>query len=454
MERRESPLTELAGSIPREFQEDLERASDLIKDSEHVRLLCHYDGDGTSSAIILATALKRLGIRFHLSFVKALDGDSFRKMMEHDRDSLIIISDAGSDQLRFLDKTDNIVVLDHHFYTENHSAALNINARKYGIDGTRDACGATMAFMMALTLDWNNSDLFPFFISGLLADRQDLGGYTGLNRMLKEHFRFRYSEKHTLNLEGETIGSALVYSTDPFYNGITGNQERSNAMLRDIGIDPLKNPADLSENEKRLLGKRLARMLLSQGVGTEALRTMEADVLTFPGLQFNSRELSSIIDGNSRVDTNGVVMQFFLGDRTVMGEMLDNWKIFKTRLIDYCYRSLSQLYSLSNVNYFYSPESEMAGSIAGTLMLYLAPQDKPLVGFNVSADGTHVSSRGTRRMVAKGLNLSVVMKNASEEVGGSGGGHDIAAGAVIPKGKEKIFIEAVNRILKEKWGSF
>ena len=453
MERRESTVMDFNGLISDEFQADLKKASDLIHENEQVRLLCHYDGDGTSAAIILTNALKRLGIKFHLSFVKALDGPSFNALIDHES-SLIIISDAGSDQLRFLDRTDNIIVLDHHFYSDSGTKALNINVRKYGIDGTRDACGATMAFMMALELDGNNADLFPFLMSGILADRQDLGGLTGLNRSLKDLFVSRYRENHTLNLEGDSIINALVYSTDPFYKGITGNQENSSLLLKELNIDPAKKPADLSENEKRILGKRLAKALISQEVGIEALKTMEADVLNFPGMDFNSKELSSIIDGNTRLDSNGVVMQYFLGDKSVRAEMLDNWKIFKTRLIDYCYRSANQLYSLSHVNYFYAPESEMAGSIAGTLMLYLAPQNKPLVGFNVSTENTHVSSRGTRRMIQKGLNLSTVMKNASEEVGGSGGGHDIAAGAVIPKGKEKVFIEAVNRILKETWGGF
>ena len=52
-------------------------------------------------------------------------------------------------------------------------------------------------------------------------------------------------------------------------------------------------------------------------------------------------------------------------------------------------------------------------------------------------------------MVDNGLNLATVLRAACEQVGGSGGGHDVAAGGIIPKGKEKEFIELVNRILKE-----
>jgi RecJ-like exonuclease len=45
------------------------------------------------------------------------------------------------------------------------------------------------------------------------------------------------------------------------------------------------------------------------------------------------------------------------------------------------------------------------------------------------------------------------MKEACKKVGGSGGGHDIAAGGVIPRGTEKQFIEIVDKMVSEQIGS-
>jgi RecJ-like exonuclease len=42
------------------------------------------------------------------------------------------------------------------------------------------------------------------------------------------------------------------------------------------------------------------------------------------------------------------------------------------------------------------------------------------------------------------------MSIACKKAGGSGGGHDIAAGGVIPPGREKIFIEAASEIIKSQ----
>ncbi len=444
----------VAEILPEQFNADLVKAAGIIRKADDVRIIGHYDGDGTSAAIILATALERMGKRYHISFIKALDGESFRERMNEDTGILTIVVDAGSDQIRNVPEMEKVIVLDHHFYQETEVSGLNINARKYGVDGTREACGATMAFVMSLVLDESNRDLFPFFMSGVIADKQDIGEYRGLNKALYENYSGTSEKIHTLNLEGDTVLNALVYSTDPFINEITGNVEKTASFLKELEIEPDRAFLELTEDQKRTLGRKLSLRLIRQGIGTEALKYLESDLLKFSGMDFTSKELSAIIDGNSKVGSNATAVQYFLGDRSAHKELVENWKIFKTKLIDYAYRSNSQIFKLSNVNYFYAPESEMAGAICGILMLYLAPQDKPLVGFNVGTDDTKVSARATRRMVQKGLNLSTVLKNATQEVGGSGGGHDIAAGAVIPKGKEKVFIEAVNRIIKEAYGKF
>ncbi len=441
------------GILPEELSSDLSVAAERVREAPDIRIIAHYDGDGTSAAIILARVLEKLGKLYHISFIKSLDGESFTKRIVEE-DTFTIIVDAGSDQIKNLPDRDNVIILDHHFYSDSDAKAININARKYGYNGTTEACGATMAFLFAITVDSENRDLLPFMISGAIADKQDLGGFQGLNQTLIDHYSYLLKKERTINLEGGSIVEGIVYSTDPFFKDLTGNREKTTSFLQKIGIDPEKSPLELTEDEKRILSKKLALRLIAQGVGTDALTYLEADIMRFEGIEFTSKELASIIDGNSKIDSNATAVQYFLGDHSVRKELLDNWRIFKTKLIDYTYRSLGQIFHEDFVNYFYAPESEMAGAICGLLMLYLAPQNKPLVGFNVGQSDTKVSSRATRRMVRKTLNLAKVLENAAKEVGGSGGGHDIAAGAVIPKGKEKLFIETVNRIIGETYGIF
>ena len=64
-----------------------------------------------------------------------------------------------------------------------------------------------------------------------------------------------------------------------------------------------------------------------------------------------------------------------------------------------------------------------------------------------SNDELHVSCRGTQYLVGKGLNLGEAMKEASNQLGGIGGGHAIAAGATIKGEKEKKFSELVDLLI-------
>lgn len=61
--------------------------------------------------------------------------------------------------------------------------------------------------------------------------------------------------------------------------------------------------------------------------------------------------------------------------------------------------------------------------------------------------------RGTRELVDMGLDLSTAMRDAGSIVGGHGGGHPVASGATIPKGKETEFLKIVDGIVGEQFES-
>ena len=426
----------------------LHEATEKVKSEKYIRVLAHYDGDGVSSSIILLRVLERLGIKYHLSYIKNLDSEGFRSLYEEESDVLNIIVDAGSSQIPAIADHSNFIVLDHHLYNKSENSGININARDFGINGTRDACGATMAYIFALAADESNKDLFPFFMAGVMADKQDIGGLSGLNKAIYDEYN-SYKTHHTMNLEG-TISDAITYSIDPFFYGLTGHPEEVKKFLESSGIDPEKNVIDINTDENKILGNRLALKMLENNVGSDAIKYLEGDVLYFDDIGFSSKELNSIIDGNARIEMQSLPVQYFLGDNSVGNDMVANVKIFKTKLIDYIYRAKSDLKEEKYLRYFYAPESEMAGPIAGAIALYTVKPDKPVIGFNTGTEDIKISSRGSRYSVNRGLNLSEVMKAACAAAGGSGGGHDIAAGGVIPKGREKQFLETANDVIKSQ----
>ena len=77
--------------------------------------------------------------------------------------------------------------------------------------------------------------------------------------------------------------------------------------------------------------------------------------------------------------------------------------------------------------------------------------DLPLIGFaNKGDQEIKVSARATQELVERGLNLSLAMKKAAGTFDGVGGGHNIAAGATIPKGKEEEFLDVLEKEIKSQ----
>lgn len=90
------------------------------------------------------------------------------------------------------------------------------------------------------------------------------------------------------------------------------------------------------------------------------------------------------------------------------------------------------------------------GTVAGMYLKTIGGK-KPILAFaEGDGDNVKVSIRGTQELVERGMDLSQVMKDACLVVGGDGGGHSIAAGATIKKGKEMEFLRAVEDSLKRQ----
>ena len=99
-----------------------------------------------------------------------------------------------------------------------------------------------------------------------------------------------------------------------------------------------------------------------------------------------------------------------------------------------------------------SDNSSLGGVIAGIAMNYVLDEKKPLFSLTrkETDDEVHISCRGNQQLVKQGLDLGVAMKTVAGELGGFGGGHKIAAGATIAFGKEKEFLEQVDRLLVQQ----
>ncbi len=440
---------------PRGLVERARRAATLVDSVSRARLLCHYDPDGTTSAAILARALLRRGKRFHATMSHALSRATL-EALHGEQNELLIVSDMGSGQLDMIERLPGpTIVLDHHKPLRDSDAVVHVNPHLFDIDGAREMCGATTTWLLALAMDEANWDLAGIAMAGAIGDKQDVGGFVGVNAAL---FQEAVSRKilvleRQLALREMPLGQAVAASLTPYFRGLGGRPAEAEAFLRSAGVDPTRTPRELDEAARRTLGSALATRLLEQGTAPEALDSLVKDRYWSEPDRIHAEELEAYVNGCDRLGQEGLGMALCLGDRDALTRADALREQYTSRVLGYLAALETEgLYAKKHVQFFYCEEPTLAGSVAGIGMQFLFDQSKPVLALSVTDGLTKVSARGTRAQVAAGLDLAEALRSAADGVGGHGGGHNIASGATIPKGKEERFVVLVDEALGRRPG--
>ena len=427
----------LAELVPKELLDRVRKGVDLVSGVSRVRILGHYDPDGTTSAAILARAMVRAGKAFHASTSTVIDKDLAARLAGESNE-LVIMSDMGSGQL---DRVEGLpcpaIVLDHHAPLRDSEKVVHVNPALFGIDGTREACGSTTTWLFALALDDRNWDLAGVAMAGAIGDMQHLGGFAGLNAALFEEAVARnvLSRERGLALISGPVEEALTRCIIPYFVGISGRPEGARRLLGELTIDPQVPVGELVPDERRRLTSVLATIALKQGADAESVEALV-------------KEKYWAAAGCARLGFEGLGLALCLGDKEAFARAEGIRKEFDDRLLSYLHKlEVDGPFTKKHVQFFYTDEPSLAGSVAQIGMNYFLDPMKPTLGLSVMDKNTKISARATKRLVARGLDLAIALREAAAEFGGNGGGHNIASGATVPKGKEEKFLSLVDEIV-------
>ncbi|RLF30531.1 MAG: phosphoesterase, partial [Thermoplasmata archaeon] len=108
------------------------------------------------------------------------------------------------------------------------------------------------------------------------------------------------------------------------------------------------------------------------------------------------------------------------------------------------------IFELDAIQYFFAEDPSLGGIIGGIAINYCIRSDKPILSLTEMNDELHISARGNHLLIEKGIDLGLAMREGAKISNGIGGGHNIAAGATIPKKEKNRFLQKVNEIVKEQ----
>ncbi len=433
------------------------RAAELVCASDSVRVVSHYDADGLAAAGVVAESLRRMGKRFHLTIAHDLSGELVERL-DSEKNSLTIFCDMGSGQLKLIQKLGRIIICDHHKPEKMQQYLgdiIQINAHVFGIDGTYEASASTISFILTVAMSESNWDLCQVALAGAVGDRQGIFGLKGLNREIAEEGakRGHTAESTGLNISGaaeKKISCVISESDDPFFCGLSGDLKGtgnwlSGAKIKDVPF------AELPEAKRSALVSLLAMRLLEQGARPEVAERLVGKRYLLKSLGGNGTDCEHMADllnacGRSGKETLGAALCMnFPKYRKEAEALLDS---YRKKVMEWVLKMRGgAVREMKAIQHATVSDPPLAGTVMGLALNSFLNQEKPAIGISEQGDKAKISSRGTRYLIGKGLDLAYALKVASESVGGYGGGHPIAAGATIPKEKTDNFLKKLDEIV-------
>ncbi|MFC7214748.1 DHH family phosphoesterase [Saliphagus sp. GCM10025334] len=496
----------MAGPIPA-LEERATACAEHLLECDRVLLASHIDADGLTSAAVAASALERAGLPFETVFEKQLDAEAIEAIAETDYDT-VLFTDFGSGQLDVIADHEDAgdftpVIADHHQPAEAETT-YHLNPLLFGINGASELSGAGASYVLAralaeagerpgtagaaetageptatdggsATARADNRDLAALAVVGAVGDMQASSGELhGANaRIVAEGVEAGVLETATdLALYGKQtrpLPKLLEYASDVNIPGISNDGNGALRFLDGLDLELKRDGewrcwANLTSEEKQTVASALVKKAVTSGVPAHKIDDLVGTSYVLAaetvGTELrDASEFSTLLNATARYERADVGLGVCLGDRD---EALERAR----QLLREHRRNLSNGIDLvtregvtkaDHVQWFDAGDrirETIVGIVAGMAVGNAGiSRSMPILAFaNKNDEEVKVSARGTHSLVRKGLDLSVVMGEASRAVGGDGGGHDVAAGATVPAGKQEEFVERADEIVGEQLG--
>jgi len=403
----------------------------------------HYDCDGITSGSIVAGSLEKAGKPFRTQVVRKLDSAFLASIA---REPEIIFVDLGSGTREIEGLSGNVVVIDHH--QPKTTAHLQANPHLFGFDGGTDLSAAGCAYFVF-------REFVELGIVGAIGDVQ--APLRSLNALMLSAAVSQGAvavEKDILlfGRNSRPLRQFLLYADEPYLPGLTGQEDACNSLLQELGIEQKNGEkwrtySDLSFEEKRTLVSSLAELLALRSSPQAASRLVgdTYNLLSMPQgtLLRDASEFSTLLNAcgrNGRPELGVSVCLKRTGAYDEAQALLAEHRKNLRAGIEFASKNTIDLGKFLFLDARGIIPDSIIGVVAG--MLFAGTRQKPILALSLEEKGKiKLSTRGTRKLVEAGLNLSAILAECCAQVGGVGGGHNIAAGATIPEEKLEEFMK-------------
>lgn len=452
---------------------------DIIKDvsrkirdtSGMIRVLTHYDADGLASGGAISRLLYNLNKEFNIMTSETLSNTILEEFFSVNA-NLYIILDMGSsylDSIKDYVIKDNkdVIIIDHHKINPEINTSDDIGDRIYivnpeffGLDGGKVGCTSILSSLIGYYgCDEHDKYFLEIGVVGAVGDMQlpynliDINKYlvdlAVKNRILEIKREFIF-----FTLRDLPIHKAIVWNMVPYIPDFSGREDVGLNIVKKSGIKYRKKSGEfilvkeLTEDERSRLLESIFEYIASKFIGDLSINDFIRDEFYLnqendPHLR-TATDFSNILSSCGRMDREDIGILLGMGARgKILDESLAIYEARKKKLVKYLKKAEENMsiidgflcvVDLSNEDF----SSKFSGTISTILSRSLNYRKYIIVVLSRSDNLIKISSRAPSYLVDKGLDLSRIMWKLSRKLGGNGGGHNIAAGALIPSDSNQI----------------
>ncbi len=310
---------------------------------------------------------------------------------------------------------------------------------------------AAICYLFAKTLSPVNKDLASLAVMGMVGDSMEKNIGKSYDQILKDA---ETTIRKGLLLYPSTrpLDRVLEYSSGLYIPGVTGSFKGALELLRDAGITKgtqgFKSLYELTNEEMSNLITAVMLRQVSQEKVSELIGNIY--LIKFFNRLEDARELSALINACSRMDQHCVSLGFCLGNKTCRDEAEKIYIKYKQHLVD-ALRYVQEANKIQGKNYtIINAKDKIKDTIIGTVASIMShspvySEGTAIIALAYNEDKIKVSARIAGK---EGRNIRDVLNQIVVPLGGEVGGHPNAAGCVISKTHEDIFIENLKNLLE------
>jgi len=417
-----------------------------VTENKEILVISHFDSDGISSVAILTTALKRLDKRFSIKVIKSIEKEFIINLP---KDKVILFLDLASGSLDYIKEAglSDVFIIDHHEMVKEVPEGITmVNPQMHE---KQKISSAGLSYLFCKEINSENKDLAKISIIGMIGDRmeQDI---SHLNDSILKDGEIKTKRGLLIYPYTRPINRVLEYSSQPYIPGVTGEVKGVLELLREVGLNPIngkyKNMIDLTEEEMEKLVTAISLR------SPQSHREIIGDIFLiklFNKLE-DARELSAKVNACSRSGNPEIAIQFLMENNKIKKKAQSIHNKYKQNLIQGL-KFAANLKKIEGKGFtIINAKDNIKDTMIGTIASIISSSKLYKEGTMVIAmayydDKIKISSRNVGR---NGKNVRTVLHNVITKIGGEVGGHEFAAGGIITREKETIFIDSLKKHLE------